>query len=223
MPAYMEMLVSQSPPVFSHSPPTGFLADFVSRQYDSPRLYRPTTLSPKPLRKQFSLPIKMPSPKKSILHTRPELDDIEVDKSNERKSRRISFADDQGFALTHVKVMNEASNEPPLWSLQFLAHVTQGVISPVPTEQWTIDFRQPASDYLAYRRRLEENSVSLENVIIKEAESCIVGTVKVKNVCFEKEVFVRSSWDNWKSQMDTYCTFSKVRKKILRKIFLLLT
>lgn len=127
-----------------------------------------------------------------------------------RKTRHISFADDQGYELTHVKVMNEASNEPPLWSLQFLAHVTQGVISPVPTEQWTIDFRQPASDYLTYRRRLEENSVSLENVIIKEAESCIVGTVKVKNICFEKEVFVRSSWDNWKSQMDTYCTFSKV-------------
>lgn len=31
MPAYMEMLVSQSPPVFSHSPPTGYLTDFVSR------------------------------------------------------------------------------------------------------------------------------------------------------------------------------------------------
>jgi protein phosphatase 1 regulatory subunit 3A/B/C/D/E len=52
--------------------------------------------------------------------------------------------------------------------------------------------------------------VSLENVIIKESESTVVGTVKVKNLSFHKEVFIRSSWDGWKSQTDTYCTFSQI-------------
>lgn len=120
------------------------------------------------------------------------------------------FADDQGLQLTHIKVMSEASCEPPIWTLQFLAHVTQGLISPVPTEQWTIEFRQPASEYLKFRDRIEEKNISLENVIIQESESSVVGTVKVKNISFQKEVFVRSSWDNWKSQTDTFCTFSKI-------------
>jgi protein phosphatase 1 regulatory subunit 3A/B/C/D/E len=52
--------------------------------------------------------------------------------------------------------------------------------------------------------------VSLENVIIKEAESTVVGTVKVKNLSFHKEVFIRASWDSWKSQVDTFCTFSQI-------------
>jgi protein phosphatase 1 regulatory subunit 3A/B/C/D/E len=53
--------------------------------------------------------------------------------------------------LEQIKIMSESSTQPPTWSLQFLAHVTQGMISPVPQEQWTIDFRQPASDYLEFR------------------------------------------------------------------------
>lgn len=136
-----------------------------------------------------------------------------------KNKKRVVFADDQGLQLEHIKVMNEQSCEPPLWSLQFLAHVTQGLISPVPTEQWTIDFRQPASDYLSYRQRLDTNLVSLENVIIKESESCVIGTVKVKNLDFEKEVFVRSSWDNWKSQTDTFCTYSKVNLLFIKKVY----
>jgi protein phosphatase 1 regulatory subunit 3A/B/C/D/E len=210
----MEMLVSHSPPIYSHSPPTGFLADFASRQYDSPKFCRPTTLSPIPLRKQISWPIKMPSPKRSCLVVRPEeeiFDDIEIEtKNNDKKKKHVVFADSQGGQLEHIRIMREASCEPPFWSLQFLAYVTQGLISPVPTEQWTIDFRQPASDYLTFRRRIEENNCSLANVIIKESESKVFGTIKVKNTSFEKEVFVRSSWDNWKSQTDTYCTYTKI-------------
>lgn len=52
--------------------------------------------------------------------------------------------------------------------------------------------------------------MSLENVIIKESEHCVVGTVKVKNLSFQKEVFIRSSWDSWKSQTDTFCTYSQI-------------
>lgn len=61
-----------------------------------------------------------------------------------------------------------------------------------------------------FRRKLELNNVSLENVIIKESESTVVGTVKVKNLSFHKEVFIRSSWDSWKSQTDTFCTYSQI-------------
>lgn len=60
------------------------------------------------------------------------------------------------------------------------------------------------------RRKLETNNVSLENVIIKESESTVVGTVKVKNLSFHKEVFIRSTWDNWTTQTDTFCTYSQI-------------
>lgn len=46
-------------------------------------------------------------------------------------------------------------------------------------------------------------------MIIKEAESTLVGTVKVKNICFKKEVFIRSTWDGWKSKTDTFCNYSQ--------------
>lgn len=154
----------------------------------------------------------MSHPKKSCLAQRSisNASETQALKELREKKKRVIFADESGQQLTHIKVMNEASCEPPIWSLQFLAQVTQGLISPVPTEQWTIDFRQPASDYLKFRERIEKNKVSLENVIIKESESCVVGTVKVKNIHFEKEVIIRMSWDSWKSQVDTFCTYSQI-------------
>lgn len=127
-----------------------------------------------------------------------------------RNKKKVVFADDQGGQLTYVRVMKEPSYMPPIWSLQFLAHVTQGMISPVPQEQWMVDFRQPASAYLEFRQKVEENNVSLENVIIKETEHLIVGTVKVKNISYQKEVIVRSSCDGWKTHEDTYCTYTVV-------------
>lgn len=157
-----------------------------------------------------------------------------------RIKKRVVFADDKGKSLTEVRYMKEPSNVPPLWSLEFLAQVTQGLISPELTEEWMINFRQPASDYVAFRyefnalasqmtncftvytyhfhslqfiihrQKLDSNHVSLENVIIKENDSIVVGTVKVKNVSYHKEVIVRTTWDNWKSQEDIFCTYSPV-------------
>lgn len=63
-----------------------------------------------------------------------------------------------------------------------------------------------------YRQKLDSKNVSLENVIIKENDSLVVGTVKVKNIGFHKEVIVRSTWDNWKTQQDTFCVYSPVNK-----------
>lgn len=127
-----------------------------------------------------------------------------------RTKKRVVFADAKGKSLTEIRIMSEPSNVPPLWSIEFLSHVTQGFISPDLNEEWTITFRQPASDYLNFRQKLDSQNVSLENVIIKENDSMVVGTVKVKNISFQKEVIVRSSWDNWKTEQDTFCTYSPV-------------
>lgn len=61
------------------------------------------------------------------------------------------FADDKGKSLTEIRVMSEPSNVPPLWSIEFLSHVTQGIVVPDLAEEWTISFKQPASDYLNFR------------------------------------------------------------------------
>ncbi|XP_053669950.1 uncharacterized protein LOC128720310 [Anopheles nili] len=250
MPAFAEMLVSQSPPVYSHSLATdykpgggspgareagdnggagGYYCRPVSLQFSS---------GPPPFQRQLTPPCLSPtggklptSPRRSCLVVRtdepstPEetvpprvavkLMTLAEDETVSamavgRNKKKVVFADDQGGQLTQVRVMREPSYMPPIWSLQFLAHVTQGMISPVPQEQWIVDFVQPASDYVRFRQKLDDRNVSLENVIIKETEQLIVGTVKVKNLSYHKEVVIRSSCDSWKTHEDTFCTYSVV-------------
>ncbi|MRA76055.1 hypothetical protein GH890_32010, partial [Bacillus thuringiensis] len=61
-----------------------------------------------------------------------------------------------------------------------------------------LNFSQPASNYLAFRERLESGLVSLENVVLRDYT--IAGTIKVKNAAFEKVVTVRHTFDSWKTR-----------------------
>lgn len=204
-----EMLVSHSPPVFSHSPPNGFLSDYRFNSDNFPRRNTCRASS------SFSLIPKHMSqqgPKRPCLVIRPE----DASSSSEddptsptRLKKKVVFADDKGMSLTHVRFMTEPSNVPPLWSFRFLAEVTQGITAEAEaqSEPWEITFPQPASDYVDFRKRLEEDKVSLENVIVKEGDEVIIGTVKVSNLGFHKEVFVRVSSDNWKRFEDAFCNF----------------
>ncbi|XP_031842632.1 glycogen binding subunit 70E [Nomia melanderi] len=134
---------------------------------------------------------------------------------NNKQKKRVVFADDRGRPLTQVRVMSEPSNVPPLWSTAYLAGLTGRLLhskidNDEPTEvasPWQVTFPQPASDYLAFRRKLDQGNVSLENVIVKESEQCLVGTVKVRNLAYDKEVVVRASNDSWKTHEDVHCTY----------------
>ncbi|KAH8264794.1 hypothetical protein KR038_001256 [Drosophila bunnanda] len=284
-------MISHSPPIFSHSPPVSFLAEFMSghqRQSlnynDEPnrasRYCRPQviTLASKAmvnnasaavqgqgpnqqktgatplgvgsrsgrsyLERMASAPLLTSQPKsclsrKSCLHKSQNLNrrptatdllptdtegdvtdsashgcmcskdsDINCELSRGPK-KHVIFADDEGLSLTEVRVMSEPSNVPPYWSMKFLEQITQGLVSPHPADQWTVDFKQPASDYLSFRQKIERDFVSLENVIVKDEESIVVGTIKVKNIDFQKEIIVRVTWDDWKSQQDIFCTFAR--------------
>ncbi|XP_035897630.1 protein phosphatase 1 regulatory subunit 3B isoform X2 [Anopheles stephensi] len=259
MPAFAEMLVSQSPPVYNHSLSTdykpgggspgsgggseggGVGGGYYCRPASLQLSQAPTNGGPPPFQRQFTPPCLSPtgaggklpmSPRRSCLVIRPDHSATTPEESEPphaamkmlavtedetvsaistgRSKKKVVFADDHGKQLTQVRVMREPSYMPPIWSLQFLAHVTQGMISPVPQEQWVVDFVQPASDYVRFRQKLDERNVSLENVIIKETEQLIVGTVKVKNLSYHKEVIIRSSCDSWKTHEDTFCTYSVV-------------
>ncbi|XP_018324895.1 protein phosphatase 1 regulatory subunit 3B isoform X2 [Agrilus planipennis] len=214
MPADYEMLVSHSPPVY-----TRFLTDHHFHMgYDSyPRFTqgncRSLSANSIPI---TSLKEREPSPPPSSSSTsrRPCL----VTRNQKSKSsneltaygkKKVVFADDRGMSLTHVRIMNEPSNVPPLLSSKFLAEVTKGLTAEpeAKTEPWEVTFQQPASDYVGFRAKLDENKVSLENVIVKESEDVVIGTVKVKNISFEKEVLVRYTFDSWETHQDVYCTY----------------
>lgn len=122
-----------------------------------------------------------------------------------------------------VRVMTEPSNVPPAWSSNHLAkilgrnnifmqstdskNVFNILSAKAENNAWEAKFVQPASDYLTFRKKLDENSVCLENVIIRESEQCLVGTVKVKNLAYDKEIVVRTTSDNWNTHEDVHCTF----------------
>jgi len=65
---------------------------------------------------------------------------------------------------------------------------------------YSLNFAQPAGDYLIFRQRLDENCVSLENVLLNRF--LINGTIKVKNINFHKHVFVRCTSNNWSTYED---------------------
>lgn len=118
-----------------------------------------------------------------------------------KAKKKVSFADHKGLALATVKIMTEPSHMPPCLRPEIISSLTQGATAGV-TEQppLVIQFQQPASDYVAFRDRLQRNCLSLENVILKDYN--VVGTVKVKNISYEKKVFVRCTFDSWETSED---------------------
>ncbi|KAF4517382.1 hypothetical protein B566_EDAN009810 [Ephemera danica] len=227
MPADYEMMVAASPPVFSHSPPaSSFLATNYNYLRYGPAAFSPTRnnnnnnntkkLSPEVFAKNPSKSlIANMAPRRPCLVVRGEDEActqqpttaIQPDIQLTKHKKKVCFADDRGLSLTQVRVMSEPSNCPPSWTREFLAQVTKGVNAEVAPEPWEVTFPQPASDYLEFRKRLDSENVSLENVIVKEADEVIVGTVKVRNISFHKEVFVRATFDGWETHEDAFCTF----------------
>ncbi|XP_059056585.1 protein phosphatase 1 regulatory subunit 3C [Achroia grisella] len=191
--AAIDMLSSEF--FFGHSPPSGFLNDY------TPPMRRSTTIitrgSPPciTLLKPVQFTLKSATRSCIRLHT-------------EKLKKKVVFADDRGLALEQVKVMTEPSHVPPYWTLKVLESPDlERKPPPQVVDIWEKRFNQPASDYVEFRRRITEDCVSLENVIIKQEECAVDGTVKVRNLDFIKEVFVRLTSDGWATNEDAYCAF----------------
>ena len=158
---------------------------------------------------------------KLVSQTICDLDETAVDTfselSTEKTSKkRVTFADHNGGVLTLIKYLSESTYEPPksLTSDKFLNNLMKNMnISPTKSdkaedEKFSLKFSQPVADYLKFKEKLEKNNVALENVAIKD-ENTIHGTVKVKNIAFEKEVKIRVTFDDWKSHSDVQCDYVK--------------
>lgn len=119
-----------------------------------------------------------------------------------RLKKKVVFADTQGHPLTEIRVLTERPDCPPKWTADFLEQVTGGAKAEAVADQWELAFAQPASDYIGMKARLERDNVCLENVVIKETEGTIGGTVKVRNLAYNKTVKVRFTINNWTSNED---------------------
>ncbi|XP_052745964.1 protein phosphatase 1 regulatory subunit 3C [Bicyclus anynana] len=192
--AAIDMLGSEQM-FYGRSPPAGFLSDY------TPQVRRPTKLTTR----GYSAPcLSLLKPVQLTLKAAPR-SCIRI--SSDKKNKRVVFADDRGYALEHVKFMTEPSHVPPYWALKIIASPPPERKPSPAADVWEQRFPQPASDYVEFRRRINEEYVSLENVIVKQNECAVDGTVKVKNLDFNKEVFIRATSDGWRTQEDTYCAF----------------
>ena len=125
--------------------------------------------------------------------------------------KKVSFADDFGMSLVYVKIMTDSSDTPPRLCRQILSSLTQGASAAVTvTPPLVLTFPQPASNYLEFRNRVQRDSVSLENVIVNNYN--LLGTIKVKNITFSKNVFVRCTFDDWKTTRDIPAVFVRTCK-----------
>jgi hypothetical protein len=70
---------------------------------------------------------------------------------------------------------------------------------------YSLNFAQPAADYMNFKQRLDSNCVSLENVLLNSFK--INGTIKVKNINFHKHVFVRCTFNGWSTHEDVQTQF----------------
>ena len=119
-------------------------------------------------------------------------------------SRKVSFAD----RLESVLVIEESPDDPPLtlYHQDTAARDESGDDVVVLDEpRLVLDFTQPAADYMTFRHTVETHFVSLANVIVKNYR--VTGSVRVKNIAYEKSVVVRHSFDGWASSSDVPATY----------------
>lgn len=129
------------------------------------------------------------------------------------KNKRVIFADSQGLSLTAVRVFSdeeEQSDLDLLPSLQDLGSMTEDgysctVSTCCPGTQLKLGFPQPSADFQAFRAKLAESMVILENCSV--IDQALHGTVRVKNIGFQKDVRIRITFDSWQSYRDVPCTY----------------
>ncbi|KAL3982669.1 putative phosphatase regulatory subunit family protein [Acanthocheilonema viteae] len=143
---------------------------------------------------------------------------VKTAKISIRSCKSVRFADDCGKELTTVRVMTEPSDYPPTISAsvirRLLGKTDEDEKSGQTSASWVTSFKQPASEYVKFRETLERGFVALENVVLKNEICHMIGTVKVKNITFEKKVFIRFTSDGWKSFLDRIATYQPSSSKI---------
>lgn len=130
--------------------------------------------------------------------------------------KKVVFADSKGMSLTAIHVFSKFDDE--LYRNKLSKGVTDDLqfdmtdletatmdLKISSARSLELDFKQPSADYLDFRNRLIQNSVCLENCSLQERS--LSGTIKVRNIGFEKSVQLRATFDSWASFTDIDCTY----------------
>ncbi|KAM4837326.1 protein phosphatase 1 regulatory subunit 3B isoform 2-T2 [Thomomys bottae] len=174
--------------------------------------YRYNSMAPSLQRERFTFKLspKLSKPLRPCIQlaSRKKAGEIVTPTVSEKKvKKRVSFADNQGLALTMVKVFSEFDDplDIPFNITELLDNLVS--LTTAESESFVLDFSQPSADYLDFRNRLQTNHVCLENCVLKD--KALAGTVKVQNLAFEKIVKIRMTFDTWKSFTDFPCQYVK--------------
>ncbi|XP_053196644.1 protein phosphatase 1 regulatory subunit 3B [Scomber japonicus] len=127
-------------------------------------------------------------------------------KHHRKTKKTVTFADHRGLSLTRVKIFSQF-NDPIDIPLNIQEMLSSALSVTAEEDRLVLDFSQPSSDYLQFRQSVERNFVSLEHCVLKKKS--LAGTVKVKNLSFEKSVKLRVTFDSWKSHRDVACEYMR--------------
>ncbi|NXI88727.1 PPR3A phosphatase, partial [Rhipidura dahli] len=116
-------------------------------------------------------------------------------------SRKVSFADAFGFDLVSVK-------EFDTWEFPNTGQENDTEDEVFPQEEYFFSqqFTLPASQE-ELLQKVREQKVMLESVLLLPGITCMNGIVRVLNVSFEKQVYVRMTLNNWVSYYDILAEF----------------
>ncbi|KAM8923864.1 protein phosphatase 1 regulatory subunit 3C [Pelodytes ibericus] len=131
----------------------------------------------------------------------------EWNRSKARNKKKVVFADSKGLSLTSVHVFSEFKDEP-VAEFQFDLIDLEDITASLKLHEekhLILGFTQPAADYLHFRNRIQKRFICLENCSLNERS--IAGTIKVKNLSYEKSVKVRITFNTWKSYTDVDCVY----------------
>ncbi|NXX17715.1 PR3CB phosphatase, partial [Podargus strigoides] len=154
-------------------------------------------------------------PLRSCLNQKPSVEPERRDSlksSKGQKKKRVVFADMKGLSLTAVRFFSKI--EEDLCDLQHalsdLACFRPRLWHSGPEVcRYVLGFPQPSADYVAFRSRIHSNFVCLESCLIQDR--ALSGTVKVRNIEYEKKVMIRITFDGWQSFQDISCQYMQSR------------
>ncbi|NXI05778.1 PPR3A phosphatase, partial [Pachycephala philippinensis] len=116
-------------------------------------------------------------------------------------SRRVSFADAFGFDLVSVK-------EFDIWEFPNTAQENDIEEEVFPQDEYFFSqqFTLPDSQE-ELLQKVREQKVMLESILLLPGITCMNGIIRVLNVSFEKQVYVRMTLNNWLSYYDILAEF----------------
>ncbi|NWV82546.1 PPR3A phosphatase, partial [Dasyornis broadbenti] len=116
-------------------------------------------------------------------------------------SRKVSFADAFGFDLVSVK-------EFDIWEFPNTGQEDDIEDEVFPQDEYFFSqqFTLPASQE-ELLQKVREQKVMLESILLLPGVTCMNGIIRVLNVSFQKQVYVRMTLNNWLSYYDILAEF----------------